>query len=103
MTGKKGECIGVRRLSMSRSKYIPLPDHPDTVKCAVCGKEKPTETMLNIGNGVFRCKKHRQSTVLKAGTIVPKNDMSTPCTHDDNVGKKTYKFNMTIQGTIEEV
>jgi len=88
---------------MSRSKYIPLPDHPDTVKCAVCGKEKPTETMLNIGNGVFRCKKHRQSTVLKAGTIVPKNDMPTPCTHPDNVSKKRWKIDVRITGEIEEL
>ncbi len=85
-----------------KSKFIPLPEHPAMVKCAVCGKEKPTETMLNIGNGVFRCKKHRQSTVLKAGTIVPKNDMSTPCTHDNNVVKKTWKIDVRITGIIEE-
>ena len=104
---------------MRKSKFIPLPEHPATVKCAVCGKEKPTETMLNIGNGVFRCKKHRASTVAKAAIakimplievkptlkdcIVPENDMSTPSTHTDNVGKKTYKFDVRIQGTIEEV
>lgn len=78
---------------MSRSKFIPLPEHPATVKCAVCGKEKPTDTMLNIGSGLFRCKSHKQSTILKA----------TTWTHTDNVGKRTWKIDMRIQGTIEEV
>jgi hypothetical protein len=98
-----------------KSKFIPLPEHPATVKCAVtkCGKVRPIAEMLHIGNGIFACKEHRASTrmkgiprqndVLKAGTIVPKNDMSTPCTHDENVGKKTYKIDLIIQGTIEEV
>jgi hypothetical protein len=79
---------------MSKSKFIPLSEHPAIVKCYVCGKEFPSADMLNIGNSTFRCKKHRQSTIMKA---------SAPSTHAGNVGKKTWKIDIRIQGTIEEV
>jgi len=77
---------------MSKSKFIPLPDHPAMVKCYVCGKDKPTDTMLNVGSGLFRCKSHKQSTILKA----------TTCTHHDNVSKKRWKIDVRITGVIEE-
>jgi len=77
---------------MSKSKFIPLPEHPATVKCYICGKDKPTDTMLNIGNGQFRCTTHRTSTICKAMTS----------THPDNVAKKRWKIDVRITGEIEE-
>jgi hypothetical protein len=53
----------------------------------VCGKDRPTADMLNIGNGIFRCKNHRQSSVLKAAPSTP---------------KKVWKIDFHITGTIEE-
>ena len=103
MIGKKGECIGVRRQDMARSKFIPLPDHPAMVKCAVtkCGRVRPIAEMLNLGNNIFACKTHRASTRMKG--IPRQNDMSPPCTHPDNVSKKRWKIDARITGEIEEV
>jgi len=86
---------------MPKSKFIPLPEHPAIVKCAVvkCGKERPIAEMLNLGNGIFACKTHRASTRMKG--IPKQNVMSTPSTHAENVSKRTYNVSMTI--TIEEV
>jgi len=82
---------------MSRNKFIPLPEHPPIVKCAVtkCGKERPLAEMINLGNNVFACKTHRASTRMKG---IPRQaemlKMDAP--------KKVWKIDFHITGTIEE-
>jgi len=39
----------------------------DAVKCYVCEKYIPHCIAQPIGNGAYRCKDHRQSTILKKG------------------------------------
>ena len=80
---------------MSKSKFIPLPEHPAIVRCYICKREFPIVNMLNIGQGKFRCKTHRQSTILKA--TVPKVDTSVPKT---NTGRKWI---ITIPSMVVEI
>ncbi len=65
---------------MRKSKLIDLPTYADEQTCYVCGKKGNIRNMINVGDGTFRHRHHRQSTILKA----------TPPTHADNVSKKRW-------------
>ena len=50
---------------MRKSKLIDLPEHADEQTCYVCGKKGNIKDMINVGDGTFRHKNHRQSTILR--------------------------------------
>lgn len=49
--------------------------------CYICGKKKPYLKLKHIGNEVFKC---------RSGRCKPKEVMSTPRTHIENVSKKRW-------------
>ena len=61
-----------------KKKFIELPQPPTSVTCHICHKEQPMDKLLNLGNGVFRCKSHRQATILKAGNSKINHETAQP-------------------------
>lgn len=44
---------------------------PVEATCYVCNKVRPMSELQDCGLDVYRCKKHRSSTILKASAPVP--------------------------------
>jgi hypothetical protein len=44
---------------------------PVEATCYVCNKLRPLSELQDCGKGIYRCKKHRSSTILKASAPVP--------------------------------
>ncbi len=77
-------------------KYPSDMKESDKATCHRCGKKKTLSKLKYIG-----IKKGEHLFKCKSGRCKPKEVMSPPSTHENNVSKRTYNVSMTIM--IEEV